>query len=105
MSEGDPHRVVLHRRTPEEQIEYLILQMAMMVAEVGELKRTIQRMEASRKGGRPSKALLVKEAGVCSIDPDRDPADCPDASLYRRRQGCQGDACVKASSEYYRDRK
>lgn len=65
---------------------------------------TLETLNHPRKGGRPSKKLVVKAAHVCGIDPDRDSSTCPDASLYRRRQGCQGDACALASSTYYKER-
>jgi hypothetical protein len=65
---------------------------------------TLEAVQSPRKGGRPSKKLVVKAEHVCGIDPDRDSSTCPDASLYRRRQGCQGDACALASSTYYKDR-
>jgi hypothetical protein len=95
MNEDD--KVVLHRRSLEEQVEYLMLQ-------VGLLTARLNQMENKRKGGRPSKKLLVKAEGVCGLDPERDSASCPDASLYRRRQGCGGEACRRISADYYKDR-
>jgi hypothetical protein len=71
---------------------------------VAALEARLDKLEHYRKGGRPAKPILVKAEGVCGIDPERDSTTCPDASLYRRRQGCQGRACAQASSEYYRDR-
>lgn len=65
---------------------------------------TLETLQQPRKGGRPSKKLVVKAEGVCGLDPDRDSSTCPDASLYRRRQGCGGMACVTASSTYYKER-
>ena len=65
---------------------------------------TLERLQQPRRGGRPGKKLVVQAEGVCGLDPDRDSSTCPDASLYRRRQGCQGTACALASSTYYKDR-
>jgi hypothetical protein len=93
----DDREVVLRRRTPQEQIDYLIFQVGLLTARVTQL-------ESQRKGGRPAKKITVHVEGVCGVDPDRDSSTCPDASLYRRRQGCQGIACARASSEYYKER-
>jgi hypothetical protein len=65
---------------------------------------TLERLQEPRRGGRPGKKLVVQAEGVCGLDPDRDSSTCPDASLYRRRQGCQGIACALASSTYYKER-
>lgn len=64
----------------------------------------LEKLQEPRKGGRPGKKLVVQAEGVCGLDPDRDSSTCPDASLYRRRQGCGGTACVNASSTYYKER-
>lgn len=65
------------------------------------------RVEALEKGrsGRKAKPILVSAENVCALDPTRDSAECPDASLYRRNQGCLGKACFAASSQYYKDRR
>jgi hypothetical protein len=68
------------------------------------LEARVTQLETVRKGGRPSKKILVKAVDVCGLDPERDSRTCPDASLYRRRQGCAGVACMQASSEYYKER-
>lgn len=55
--------------------------------------------------GRPGRKylpILVSEPHVCGVDPTRDPKACQDASLWRRNKGCQGDACMQKSSEYYK---
>ena len=62
-------------------------------------------MENQRKGGRPAKPIQVSEAGICGVEPEIDSATCPYASVYRRQQGCKGDACVRVSSEYYAEYK
>ena len=57
-------------------------------------------------GGRPGRKKIPvthSERGVCGIDPNIDSASCPHASVYRRQQGCMGDACMRASSEYYKE--
>ena len=65
---------------------------------------SLETLHEPRPGGRPSKPLLVKAEGICGVEPAIDSATCPFASLYRRRQGCQGEACMRASSEYYKER-
>lgn len=76
-----------------------------LVERVAALEARVDRMEKERKGGRPAKPILVKEEGVCGVEPAIDSATCPYATLYRRRQGCEGVACHLASSEYYKERK
>lgn len=75
-----------------------------LAGRVAALEARLATLENTRKGGRPSKKILVKAEGVCGVEPAIDSATCPYASLYRRRQGCQGDACMRASSEYYKER-
>ena len=70
--------------------------------QVKALQQALEEAQASRPG-RKAKKLLVSEAGVCGIDPTRDSATCPDASLYRRQKGCKGTACVGLASEYYKN--
>jgi hypothetical protein len=53
--------------------------------------------------GRQLKPIVVSEAHVCGIDPERDSTTCEDASLWRRSKGCKGDACMGISSQYYKD--
>jgi len=82
-----------------DQTEALCLE-----ARLASLEARVKQLETVRKGGRPSKKITVKAEGVCGLDPERDSSTCPDASLYRRRQGCGGVACARASSEYYKER-
>lgn len=56
-----------------------------------------------RVPGRKAKPIICKEQGVCGIDPERDSASCPDASIYRRQLGCLGTACVGLSTSYFRE--
>ena len=65
------------------------------------LELRVTELEKRKKGGRKAKPIHVSMKGVCGIDPDRDSSICPDANVGRRQQGCQGTACVLASSEYY----
>jgi hypothetical protein len=66
------------------------------------LEARIDKLEKKRgKGGRPAKKILVSAVGVCGLDPSRDSSTCEDANLYRRRQGCQGTACVSKAAAYY----
>jgi hypothetical protein len=101
----DDREVVLRHRSPESQIEFLLRQVALLTALTNSLERRLSKMETQRKGGRPSKPIIVKTEGICGVEPAIDSATCPYASLYRRRQGCQGDACMKASSDYYKEHK
>lgn len=95
MSDDTSYEVELRRRSMPEQITYLLTLVA-------SLQERVKKLEGRSKGGRPAKTIQVKAEGVCGIDPSIDSAVCPYASLYRRRQGCAGDACVKASSDYYK---
>lgn len=62
-----------------------------------------ERLDSLEKGrsGRRAKPILVSHVGICGVEPKRDSASCPDASLYRRQKGCMGTACLQKSSEYY----
>lgn len=64
------------------------------------LKARVESLEKERPGRKPL-PIVVSEEHVCGVDPDRDSATCPDASLYRRQKGCKGDRCVSISQEYY----
>lgn len=97
MSDESYEEVTLHRRTPDEQNTYVLMRLALV-------EERLNRLESARKGGRPAKKIQVKAEHVCGVAPLSDSATCPFASLYRRRQGCMGDACVLASSTYYKDR-
>jgi hypothetical protein len=55
--------------------------------------------------GRKAKHVLVSEEGVCGIDPERDSATCPDASMWRRQKGCLGTACVNQATAYWKERR
>lgn len=46
----------------------------------------------------------VSAPGVC-IRGYPDSSACTEASLFRRRKGCDGEACKAKSSEYYRNRR
>jgi hypothetical protein len=68
------------------------------------LEKRVEALEKERSGRKP-KPVIAVERGVCGIDPDRDSATCPDASLYRRNQGCLGTACLAKASKYYSERR
>lgn len=53
--------------------------------------------------GRKYLPVVAKEKGVCGVDPSRDSKTCQDASLWRRNNGCLGDACVAESTKYYKN--
>jgi hypothetical protein len=67
---------------------------------IATLEAKVEYLEKGRSG-RKGKPILVSVENVCGVDPAIDSSTCPDASLYRRQQGCQGVACSKKSSEYY----
>jgi hypothetical protein len=64
-----------------------------------------QHVESLLKGrpGRKKLPIVRSESGVCGVDPNMDSTKCPHASVYRRQQGCMGDACMRASSEYHKE--
>ena len=69
-----------------------------------QLEKRIDALEKERSG-RKGKPILVTAIGVCGLDPERDSTTCPDASLYRRNQGCMGFACKVKAQKYYSDRR
>lgn len=64
------------------------------------LEERVAHLEKERPGRKP-RPILVSEEHVCGLDPERDSATCPDATVYRRQKGCRGDACVKKAVNYY----
>jgi len=71
-----------------------------LVRRVAALEQRVELLESSRPG-RKKLPILVRQEGVCGVDPDSDSAVCMHASLYRSRQGCLGLACQRESSDYY----
>jgi hypothetical protein len=69
-------------------------------ARVAALEARVESLEAGRSGRRRL-PIVVKEEGVCGVDPRRDSGTCLDGSLYRRQQGCLGVACKKEASNYW----
>ena len=69
-------------------------------AELASVKQQLAALEAKRPG-RKRVPIVVSEVGICGIDPERDAASCPDASIYRRQQGCKGTACMNVTSAYW----
>jgi hypothetical protein len=65
------------------------------------LEQQVEQLQSNRPG-RKRVPIVVSSRGVCGIDPDRNSERCPDATVYRRQQGCMGEACMKVSSEYYK---
>lgn len=82
----------------------LVERVAALEARFVQVANRLDELETRRKGGRPARPILVKAEGVCGVEPAIDSATCPYASLYRRRQGCQGTACMRVSSDYYKER-
>jgi len=69
-------------------------------ARLSTLEAKVEALESGRSG-RKALPILVKAEGICGVDPAGDSAICPHASLYRRQQGCLGNACKDKSSQYY----
>lgn len=69
-------------------------------ARVEALEKRVAALEGERPG-RKALPILVSEDHVCGVDPESDPTVCPYASLWRKRKGCRGDACLQASADYY----
>lgn len=67
---------------------------------ISSLEQRVAFLEKERPG-RKMKPNIVSEAGVCGINPGIDSATCPDASIYRYQQGCQGTSCVGINRDYY----
>lgn len=72
-------------------------------ARVLALEKRVAALESERPG-RKARPILVSAEGVCGVDPDSDSEVCPFASLYRRNKGCQGTACKRLASAYYKSR-
>jgi hypothetical protein len=68
------------------------------------MEQRVSTLEGKRPG-RKAKPVIVSEEHVCGVEPGRDSATCPDASLYRRHQKCKGDRCVQIADEYYNARR
>lgn len=67
--------------------------------QVEEMSERIARLEG--KSRREAKVPLVKETGVCGLNPEIDSAVCPNATVYRHQQGCMGTACTEVNRRYY----
>jgi hypothetical protein len=75
---------------------------AVLRDDITALKRRVETLESERPG-RKAKPMIIRDVGICGLDPDIDSADCPDASVYRYQQGCRGTGCVSANRQYYSD--
>lgn len=53
--------------------------------------------------GRKLRPIIISEPHQCGLDPSRDSASCADASLWRKSNGCKGDACQFVSAQYYKE--
>ena len=87
---GDPRRPPAPRRRMSEVSR----------VEFARLEARVEALEAKRPG-RKALPIVVKQDGVCGVDPERDSATCPNASLWRRQKGCLGTACVREAAEYF----
>lgn len=67
---------------------------------VAGLEQKISLLEKERPGRR-IKPNMIKQKGVCGLDPTRDSATCPDASIYRHQNNCRGTLCEKINADYY----
>lgn len=67
--------------------------------EAAEIRARLANLEARISALEPQPVEV--RTGVCVMGfPDS--SACTEASLYRRRQGCEGEACRLKSSEYYK---
>ena len=75
--------------------------------EEARLLRIEARLDAleGHRPGRKGLSIIVKQEGVCGVDPERDSATCPNASLWRRQKGCLGTACVEQANAYWKGRR
>ena len=73
--------------------------------DVTELKVRVRSLEAERPGRKPRPLIATKQFDVCALDPKRNSARCPDASIYRYQNGCHGAACRLMQHEAYERRK
>jgi hypothetical protein len=64
------------------------------------LEARIDFLEKERPGRR-MKPNITSKPGVCGINPEQDSKTCPDASIYRYQQGCQGAKCGQINRDYY----
>jgi hypothetical protein len=69
-------------------------------ARVARLETEVADLQSERSGRR-AKPIVASIDGVCGVDPSRDSSACPDASLYRRQQGCKGSGCKAEASRYW----
>lgn len=73
-----------------------------MEERVSALEQRVSFLEKERPGRR-MRPNVTSQSGVCGIDPSCDSKTCPDASIYRYQQGCQGDRCTEINRAYYAD--
>lgn len=71
------------------------------------LLRIEARLDAleGHRPGRKALPIVVSKEGVCGVDPDRDSATCPNASMWRRQKGCLGTACAAQATAYWTKRR
>ncbi len=69
------------------------------------LEQRVQTLESNRPGRKAKPMLVLKQKGVCSLDPTRDSATCPDSSIFRYQSGCHGTACLAEQQAAYERRK
>jgi hypothetical protein len=75
-----------------------------MPDERDEIRARLASLEARVAALEPTTLIMATPEHMCVLGyPDS--SECTGASLHRRRQGCQGEACKAKSSEYYRERR
>lgn len=72
---------------------------------ISALEKRITVLESERPGRKPQPLLAIRQRGICGLDPSRDSATCPEASIYRYQNGCHGDACRAKQHNAYERRK
>lgn len=83
----------------ENQVADLLDRVDELAKQVGVVSERLEQVERRRR----TKPRTVSEIGVCALNPEIDSGACPNATVYRHQQGCQGKACRDVSRRYYAD--
>jgi len=69
------------------------------------LEDQVKTLNLERPGRKAKPMLVLRQKGVCAIDPERNSATCPDSSIFRYQNGCHGTACMQEQQNAYQRRK
>lgn len=81
----------------ENQVADLFDRVDALAKQVGVISERLEEVERKRR----VKPRTVSELGVCALNPEIDSSVCPNATVYRHQQGCQGKSCKDVSRRYY----